>query len=1152
MRFLVTDPSASPLMAQRIARARGPAIPQGFFVQFGHRYLIVASDGNVGAVARALSARRIASAPLEGRAKRSDLHLVVQKGRTFQQDHPRVPVVLDQGRFLVVSLAPSRAARLRRDSHDYGIRPLEPDSIVFREIARDMAARAEPWVGPIVAALDPASYQADVTFLASLFTRHTLSAGYSDAAAFAETRLTAMGYTVGRPSITLPAGSSVNIIAEKSGGGATRELVIVCGHLDSANNAGGDSAAAPGADDNASGAAGVLAIARALASHEAEHDVRLVLFGGEEQGLHGSQQFVAALSAADRARLRAVVNMDMIGVRNTAAPAVLIEGSAVSQSVIDGLAASAAAHTPLAVQTSLNPFASDHVSFIEAGLPAVLTIEGGDSANSAIHTANDVLSTLDFGLAADVLRMNLGFVAEQIGQRGAVIVPPPPQPEIPDPSALVELFRYSGRYIFGGGASERETLAPVPDPMSAVDAPIFIPERNDILAFMANPELGQVPGPLPIPQPGPPVLRQPRPDLDPLPTPFPIPEGPLAQRLRFTLHVDIDGSDALNVVSGNVARGLLVAPATLERFIGRVTASSSSSGVVNLVVEDFSMPFPGGGICTRVEIGLNGAPSSHQADTTFVLTDGRRMGPHRAIRQSQFFREIEIEVDRESGARDPEPYDTHTHPDRPADLSRESLTIERSFRHAGIGITRSNATTTIASSAAGSDALWSETEMHDAMEANWSAFQNRPQWKMWVLQAKRATSATLGGIMFDGEIDEPGGVDRQGTAVFTECEFFHLPTGDYVEANPPVNEAAARELFFDLIHEMGHAFNLAHSFQKHASSGTAWPAPSWMPTVQDPQAMSWMNYPDLATESGSPSSPTLSATWFYNRFRFRFDRNELLFLRHAPDRFVQMGNEAWFTNHGRISHSEVDPSLGFEIRTRKPVFQLGEAMEIELKLWNKGPRAIEVPGHFDLLDGLLEIGITLPDGRKWPVLPFSHARHHVAPRMLEPGEALYRAHRSDDRQARAALQASRRVSPRGQRPVRLPGGRRGVSHLRRSDRRQHAAGGGRNLRRADGARAHHARHPRDGRRAPEDRLGAQQDRRRPPGGVRAAPRPRRRLCHPFQGPGSIGAHAQRRGQRPRFRLHHSGQGRRRAQRRGQLAGAHRLRADGPDLHRVRR
>ncbi len=243
--------------------------------------------------------------------------------------------------------------------------------------------------------------------------------------------------------------------------------------------------------------------------------------------------------------------------------------------------------------------------------------------------------------------------------------------------------------------------------------------------------------------------------------------------------------------------------------------------------------------------------------------------------------------------------------------------------------------------------------------------------------------------MFDGEIDEPGGVDCQGTAVFTECEFFHLPTGDYVEANPPVNEAAARELFFDLIHEMGHAFNLAHSFQKHASSGTAWPAPSWMPTVQDPQAMSWMNYPDLATESGSPSSPTLSATWFYNRFRFRFDRNELLFLRHAPDRFVQMGNEAWFTNHGRISHSEVDPSLGFEIRTRKPVFQLGEAMEIELKLWNKGPRAIEVPGHFDLLDGLLEIGITLPDGRKWPVLPFSHARHHVAPRMLEPGEALY-------------------------------------------------------------------------------------------------------------------------------------------------------------------
>jgi hypothetical protein len=55
-----------------------------------------------------------------------------------------------------------------------------------------------------------------------------------------------------------------------------------------------------------------------------------------------------------------------------------------------------------------------------------------------------------------------------------------------------------------------------------------------------------------------------------------------------------------------------------------------------------------------------------------------------------------------------------------------------------------------------------------------------------------------------------------------------------------------------------------------------------------PQALSWMNYPDEASPGAG-----LNATWFYDRFRFRFDDGENLFLRHAPARFVQMGNEAW-------------------------------------------------------------------------------------------------------------------------------------------------------------------------------------------------------------------------------------------------------------------
>jgi Zn-dependent M28 family amino/carboxypeptidase len=106
--------------------------------------------------------------------------------------------------------------------------------------------------------------------------------------------------------------------------------------------------------------------------------------------------------------------MDMIGSRNSASPTVLLEGAAVSQAVIDGLAAAASTYTRLAVQTSLNPFNSDHVPFIRKGMPAVLTIEGTDDANKAIHSPRDTLDRINFDLALEILRMNAAFVADAL------------------------------------------------------------------------------------------------------------------------------------------------------------------------------------------------------------------------------------------------------------------------------------------------------------------------------------------------------------------------------------------------------------------------------------------------------------------------------------------------------------------------------------------------------------------------------------------------------------------------------------------------------------------------------------------------------------------------------------------------------------------
>ena len=67
------------------------------------------------------------------------------------------------------------------------------------------------------------------------------------------------------------------------------------------------------------------------------------------------------------------------------------------------------------MQTSLNPFASDHVPFIDAAMPAVLTIEGADSSNHNIHSASDSLDRLHLGLADAIVRTNLAVIARRVG-----------------------------------------------------------------------------------------------------------------------------------------------------------------------------------------------------------------------------------------------------------------------------------------------------------------------------------------------------------------------------------------------------------------------------------------------------------------------------------------------------------------------------------------------------------------------------------------------------------------------------------------------------------------------------------------------------------------------------------------------------------------
>jgi peptidase M28-like protein len=409
----------------RTARMDARDLSGTSWAQFGDQVLLYADDTagedlTIRAGRTALQLREY-SIP----AKREHLHVVVQNGRLFQQENPDVPVILDRGRILLVALDPERVHQLEQKGLTcYGVSPLAPHHMVFavRDRSATRAVRVG-WIETLVHEVSRAEIEATLTHVVSFPTRYSTSVHYTDVLRWARDHLEALSYTTLVQDISVNGSVSHNLIADKQGSAVgPRDVVLMTAHLDSINIQGGPMAPAPGADDNGSGSAGLLEMARVFATHQGVHDLRFILFGGEEEGLFGSTQYVASLSEAERNRIRAVVNMDMIGTMNTSTRSVMLEGAPVSQTVINGLAEAAATYTDLSVETSLHPFASDHVPFIQASIPAVLTIEGVDSANGNIHSINDTIEHINYDLAVEVLRMNVAFLANTIGQAMPVCV----------------------------------------------------------------------------------------------------------------------------------------------------------------------------------------------------------------------------------------------------------------------------------------------------------------------------------------------------------------------------------------------------------------------------------------------------------------------------------------------------------------------------------------------------------------------------------------------------------------------------------------------------------------------------------------------------------------------------------------------------------
>ncbi|HBY61848.1 MAG TPA: hypothetical protein DEH78_18665 [Solibacterales bacterium] len=225
----------------------------------------------------------------------------------------------------------------------------------------------------------------------------------------------------------------------------------------------------------------------------------------------------------------------------------------------------------------------------------------------------------------------------------------------------------------------------------------------------------------------------------------------------------------------------------------------------------------------------------------------------------------------------------------------------------------------------------------------------------------------LGGIMFD----DIGPNHRQGTSIFVDSFISQPPTGD------PAPDAWVRRMtFWCACHEMGHAFNLAHSWQKAGGA-------DWIQLANEPEARSFMNYP-YNVAGDEPA--------FFADFEYRFSDSELLFMRHAPERFVQMGNADWFDNHAfERAAVEERPRLTLEVRVNRerPLFEFMEPVTLELKLTNASRSPVLVDRYALRPDHELTI-ITKRDGQPAKQFrPYARYCRVSAAEVLAPGQSRY-------------------------------------------------------------------------------------------------------------------------------------------------------------------
>jgi Zn-dependent M28 family amino/carboxypeptidase len=203
-----------------------------------------------------------------------------------------------------------------------------------------------------------------------------------------------------------------NVVATLAGTGVPERMVVVGAHYDSFST--NEFRVAPGADDNATGVAAVLEIARIFSRRRFGLTVRFIAFDAEELGLFGSEH-AAGGARAKRESIVAMLNLDMVGVSDGGRRALALVPDRDGQWLADRFM-HAAKRYGIVINLVKRVYAkwarSDQASFWAAGFPALGLCENEPDNTKQYHHVGDTPDTLDMDFLTAVTRATLATVAE--------------------------------------------------------------------------------------------------------------------------------------------------------------------------------------------------------------------------------------------------------------------------------------------------------------------------------------------------------------------------------------------------------------------------------------------------------------------------------------------------------------------------------------------------------------------------------------------------------------------------------------------------------------------------------------------------------------------------------------------------------------------